>query len=244
MRSALITGASRGIGRGIAMELARQGFGLTVTARQEQDLKELATALTENGAPEVHYRTADLADRDASVAVVDDHQRHFGGLNTLVLSGGVGTAGPIGELPAHRFDKTFAVNVDSAVAIIQAALPMLRAGAAADPTHGSRVIALASITGVYAEPNLAAYGAAKAALISLMETLNAEESAQGVMATAIAPAFVQTDMSAWTTDTVPADSMIQVSDIVAVVRMLVDLGRTASITKIVVGRSGTSGYQA
>ena len=82
--------------------------------------------------------------------------------------------------------------------------------ATADRKRGARVIALASITGVYAEPGLAVYGASKAALISLMETLNAEESANGVMATAIAPAYVATDMSAWTADTIPAnDAAIQ-----------------------------------
>lgn len=244
MRTALITGASRGIGRGIAMELAGQGFGITVTARREQDLKDLSDVLRSAGAPEVHYLAADLADRDAAAGIVAEHHRNFGVLNALVLSGGVGTAGPIAELPMSRFDKTFAVNVDSAMVILQAALPMLRLGADQDPSHGSRVIALASITGVYAEPNLAAYGAAKAALISLMETLNAEESARGVMGTAIAPAFVQTDMSAWTTDTVPGDTMIGVPDIVSVARMLLELGPTASIAKIVIGRSGTSGYQA
>ncbi|MGE2716442.1 SDR family NAD(P)-dependent oxidoreductase [Mycolicibacterium litorale] len=244
MKTAIVTGATRGIGRGIATELAKRGYGLTVTARNTADLESLCASLRSSGAPEIRYSAADLADRDAAVAVVAEHERGFGSLNALVLSGGVGTAGPIGELPARRFDKTFAVNVASAMAITQAALPMLRLGAGHDPAHGSRVIALASITGVYAEPNLAAYGAAKAALISLMETLNAEESAHGVMGTAIAPAFVQTDMSAWTTDVIPADSMIRVADIVAVVRMLLELGPTASIPKIVIGRSGTNGYQA
>src|SRR5690606_12038575 len=103
---------------------------------------------------------------------------------------------------------------------------------------------MSSITGVFAEPGLAAYGATKAALISLAETLNAEESGGGVMATAIDPAYVNTDMSAWTTDTVPAEQMLDVADVVAVVRMLLELGRSASVTRIVLSRSGTSGYRA
>jgi 3-oxoacyl-[acyl-carrier protein] reductase len=230
--------------RGIARELAIRGYGLTVTARRAEDLQELAGELTSAGAPQVHHLPADLADREAAVAVVTAHRERFGAMNALVLSGGVGTAGPIGELPERRFDKTFAVNVASSMAVVRAALPMLRQGARRDPAHGSRVVALGSITGVYVEPGLAAYGASKAALISLMETLNAEESGNGVMATAIAPAFVKTDMSEWTTDVVPGETMIQVSDVVAVVRMLLDLGATASITKIVIGRSGTNGYQA
>ncbi|MET8352564.1 MFS transporter [Micromonospora sp. NPDC005206] len=98
------------------------------------------------------------------------------------------------------------------------------------------MITLASITGAFAEPSLAAYGASKTALISLMESLNAEESSNGVMAAA----YVATDMSARPTDLIPAETMIQVRDIVAVTRMLLDLGRTASISKIVIGRSGTN----
>lgn len=244
MRTALITGASRGIGRGIALGLARQGFGLTVTSRHDADLSALASELTAAGASRVVTCAADLADRAALTSVVARHTENYESMNALILSGGVGTGGSLENLPASRVDKTLAVNLTSAIAIIQAGLPLLRAAARTDTRHGARVIALASITGVYAEPGLAVYGASKAALISLMETLNSEESADGVMATAIAPAYVATDMSAWTTDTIPIDTMIPVEDVVAVVRMLIDLGATTSLTKVVLSRSGSSGFTA
>ena len=77
-----------------------------------------------------------------------------------------------------------------------------------------------------------------------METLNAEESGNGVLATAIAPAYVATDMSAWISDTIPASSMIQVDDVVAVVRMLLELGSTTSITRIIMTRSGTERFSS
>ena len=95
-------------------------------------------------------------------------------------------------LPSSRVDKTIAVNLTSAITIVQTALPLLRAAAAADRRRGARVIALASITGVYAEPELAVYGATKAALSSLVRSVNREESAAGVCATAtsgVAPWF-------------------------------------------------------
>ena len=97
---------------------------------------------------------------------------------------------------------------------------------------------------MYAEPGLAVYGASKAALISLMETLNAEESANGVMATAIAPAYVATDMSAWTADIIPAETMIPVEDVVGVVLMLLEFGAVTSLPRVVLTRSGTSGFIA
>ena len=146
MRTALVTGASRGIGRGIALDLAAQGFGLTVTSRKESDLLELAEQLREAGSPQVEIRPADLADREAAAAVVEAHHSAFETMNALVLSGGVGTAGPLADLPAHRIDKTFAVNVTSAIALVQRALPLLRAAAAGDVAHGARVITLPSIT--------------------------------------------------------------------------------------------------
>jgi short-subunit dehydrogenase len=105
-------------------------------------------------------------------------------------------------------------------------------------------VALASITGVYAEAGLAVYGATKAALISLTETLNVEESGNGVSATALAPAYVDTDMSAWIHDTIPPEAMIEVNDIVELVDALLRLSSRAVVPKIVVGRAGTDGYRA
>jgi short-subunit dehydrogenase len=244
MRTALVTGASRGIGRGIALELARQGFGLTVTSRRDEDLTTLAAELTDRGAPGVVRVAADLGDRTSLAAIVERHRQTYATMDVLILSGGVGTGGPLETLPAHRVDRTIAVNLTSAISIVQTALPLLRAAAEADNAHGARVIALASISGVHAEPGLAVYGASKAALISLMNALNAEESANGVMATAIAPAYVATDMSAWATDAIPADTMIPIDDVVAVVRMLLGFGATTSLTNVVLSRSGNSGLTA
>ncbi|MGY0390645.1 SDR family NAD(P)-dependent oxidoreductase [Nocardioides sp. WG-D5] len=243
MRTALITGASRGIGRGIALDLARQGFGITATSRREEDLAALAAELSAAGAAHVVTVAADLDDRAVLGTVVERHAAAYAGMDALILSGGVGTGGSLETLSPSRVDKTIAVNLTSAITIVQAALPLLRA-AAVNSQYGARVVALSSITGVYAEPGLAVYGASKAALISLIETLNAEESGNGVMATAIAPGYVATDMSAWTTDTIPAETMIPVEDVVAVVRMLLGLRAVTSLTKIVLSRSGTSGFTA
>jgi short-subunit dehydrogenase len=234
MRTALVSGASRGIGLAVARDLAAQGYGLTITARDAAALEKRATELTVAGAPEVVPCAADLADSAALPGVVARHEAAFGAMDALVLSGGVGSAGPL------------AVNLVSAVVLVQAALPLLRRAAAAPPGErtGARVILFSSITGVYAEPGLAVYGASKAGLVSLAETLNAEESGNGVLVTAIAPGYVDTAMSDWTKDTIPAESMIQVEDIVRIVRTLLELGRTASIPRIVVARSTAQGYGA
>jgi len=242
--SALVTGASRGIGLGIATRLAQLGYALTVTARDANRLGEIAGHLRREGAADVHVVAADLADPATPEALVGAHEAEFGTMRALILNAGVGTAGPIAELPARRFDKTVAVNLTAPVAVLQAALPLLRAAAAADPARGAKIVALSSITGVYAEAGLAAYGATKAALISLVETLDAEESGNGVSATAIAPGYVDTDMSGWIKDRIPAETMIPVDDIVEIVDTLLRLSSRTVLPKLVLTRAGAGLYGA
>ncbi len=243
MNTALITGASRGIGLGIARMLAEQGYGLTITARGQERLDSVADELRALGAADVVTVAADLADEAASTDIAAAHAARFDRLDALILNAGVGSAGNIAEFPMKRYDKTFAVDVRAPFMLLQQCLPLLRT-TAADSPRGARVIALGSITGVYAEPGLAAYGAAKAAMNSLIETLNVEESGAGISGTAIAPAFVDTDMSAWTRESVPQESMLGVQDIVEIAAMVLRLSRQAVIPKIVVGRAGTDGYRA
>lgn len=243
MSAALITGASRGIGLGIARMLAGQGYGLTITARGQERLDAVTAELRDLGADDVVTVAADLGNEDAPDAIAAAHAARFDRLDALILNAGVGSAGKIAEFPMKRYDKTFAVDVRAPFMLLQQCLPLLRT-TAADSPRGARVIALGSITGVYAEPGLAAYGAAKAAMNSLIETLNVEESGAGISGTAIAPAFVDTDMSAWTRESVPQESMLGVQDIVEIAAMLLRLSRQAVIPKIVVGRAGTDGYRA
>jgi 3-oxoacyl-[acyl-carrier protein] reductase len=239
-----VTGASRGIGRGIALSLARQGYGLTVTSRKSADLEPLGAELLLAGAGHVVTLARDMADRGALPDLVQLHGDTYGAMHALIVNAGVGTGGRLIDFDLRRLNKTLDVNFTSAVVLIQAALPLLRRGADADPAHGARIIGLSSITGAYAEAGLALYGASKAALISLLETVNLEEAPQGVLATAIAPGYVATDMSEWITHEIPAATMIQVEDVVAVVNMLLQLTRNASISKVVLARSSSRGYSA
>ena len=243
-KTALVTGASRGIGLGIAHRLARLGYSLTITARDATRLDAVAAGLRSAGGGEVVAIAADMSDEEGVARVLNEHSDRFGVLSALLLNAGVGTAGALSDSSARRLDKTLAVNVRAPFQLIQGALPMLRAGALADPERGAKVIALASITGVYAEAGLSVYGATKSALIALLAALNAEESGNGVTATAIAPGYVDTEMSAWIHDRIPPGEMLAVGDVVEMVDSLLRLSARAVVPSIVMSRAGTGGYCA
>nr|WP_296771003.1 SDR family oxidoreductase [Rhodococcus sp. (in: high G+C Gram-positive bacteria)] len=238
MKSALVTGGSRGIGLGIATRLAELGYGLTITARSSDALSAVAEDLTAGGAPQVETVAADLADRDAADLIVDAHRSAFGSMDVLVLNAGVGTAGTIADYPMRRFDKTLDVNVRAPFQILQNSIPLLRTAVEANPSGGAKVLALASLAGVYSESGLAVYGATKAAMLSLIDTLNAEESGNGITGTSIAPGYVDTDMSDWTKDTISSESMIRVNDIVELATGVLRLSAQAVVPRIVVTRAG------
>jgi NAD(P)-dependent dehydrogenase (short-subunit alcohol dehydrogenase family) len=241
--SALITGASRGIGRGIASHLAAQGWALTVIARGEDKLAELDQAFTAAGAI-VQTVLGDIGDEATLDAAVNTHAQAYSSMNALVLAAGVGSAGPVAGYPMRRLDRQITVNLRAPFGLLARALPLLRAGAEADPQRGGRVIALTSLAGVHPEAGLAAYGASKAALISLLAAVNNEEGVNGVSATGISPAYVDTDMSAWVSESIPSATMITVEDVVKTVELVLTVSPNAVLPHIVINRRGGGAYQA
>jgi len=177
-------------------------------------------------------------------ALARGHTDRFGSLDLLVLSAGTGTSGRIADYPMRRFDRQMTVNVRAPFALVQECLPALRRAAAARPAHGSRIAAIASMAGIASEPGLAAYGAAKAALISLCQSVNAEESSAGVTATAIAPGYVDTEMSAWVHDRIDPAEMIPPADIAELVLALAQLSARSVVPLIAMSRAGETHWQA
>jgi 3-oxoacyl-[acyl-carrier protein] reductase len=176
--------------------------------------------------------------------VADAHIAAYGRLDVLVIAAGVGAAGPLDTAALRRFDKQFAVNVRAPYVLVQKLLPVLRATAAQHSTRGAKIIMLSSITGVYPEPGLAAYGASKAALIALCRSINAEVSAAGVTATAICPGYVDTDMTAWMRDRIDPDEMISTADIAELAVSLTRLSARAVVPELIMTRAGEQLHRA
>ena len=125
-QSALITGASRGIGLGIATRLAQQGYGLTIAARDPDRLEVVAKELLEAGAPEVSAVAGDVANETYLGHLVGAHAAAFGKVDVLVLNAGVGSAGPLADFHPRRFDKQITLNLRAPFVLLQHALPLLR----------------------------------------------------------------------------------------------------------------------
>jgi NAD(P)-dependent dehydrogenase (short-subunit alcohol dehydrogenase family) len=242
-RVALITGASRGIGRAIAEQLADDGFDLTISARNPDMLEQAAVQLRASGQRIVAY-PADLSVQHDVEILADDHLLNFENLDLLVLNAGIGYSGELCSFPIRKFDKLMEVNVRSPLLLIQRLLPTLRATALLEPEIGSKIIAISSITGMVGELDLAAYGASKAALISLCESIIVAESERGVSATSISPGYVDTDMTEWINDRIRADSMIRPKDIAILVSAISRLSRFASVPNVAVTRPGNQIWRA
>ena len=235
--TALITGASRGIGLGIATRLAEQGYALTIASRDPQRLEVVAAQLRAAGSPTVQCAAGDIADDGYLGDLVACHGERFGHLDALILNAGVGSAGCLDAFHPKRFDKQVAINLHAPFVLLQAALPLLRKTAAQSLPRGAKVVALASITGKYAEPELAAYGAAKAGLMSLCRSVNREESGNGLAATAVAPGYVDTDMTNYKHDTLSPEEMITIADVVEIVDACLRISSKAVIQEIVIERA-------
>jgi NAD(P)-dependent dehydrogenase (short-subunit alcohol dehydrogenase family) len=223
VKSALITGGSSGIGLAVARGLREDGYALTLAARRAERLQEAGREL------DAETVAADVTSEEDCVRLVSEHAERHGGLDVLVNSAGIGVAGTIGDLSAKHWDLQQNVNLRGAFLVTREALPLLRL------TRG-HVINVASLAGTIPAPGLAAYGASKAALISLTHSLNREEEDSGVRSTALCPGFVDTPMAVWTG--LSTEEMIKPEDCAELVRALLRLSSKARVPQIVVERIG------
>lgn len=242
-RVALITGASRGIGRAIAEQLAGEGFDLTISARNPETLDQVAAQLRGSGRTIIAC-PADLSVQHETEMLAENHLLNFESLDLLILNAGIGYSGELCSFPLRKFDRQMEVNVRSPLLLIQSLLPALRATARLEPDIGTKIVAISSITGMVGELDLAAYGATKAALISLCESVIVAESDRGVSATSISPGYVDTNMTEWMNDRIPADTMIRAHDIAILVSAISRLSRNAVVPNIAVTRPGKQIWRA
>jgi NAD(P)-dependent dehydrogenase (short-subunit alcohol dehydrogenase family) len=164
-------------------------------------------------------------------------------LDVLVLNAGMGDIGPIATYPLRRLDKLFTVNVRSAYLLLQELLPALLSAGERGPL-GAKVIAVCSTTGLVGEPLNSAYGATKAALISLCETLCVEHSSEGLTATAVCPGYVATAMTEQLSEQVAQSDMLPVADVAEAVVSLTRLSSRTVVPQMALVRPGPHLWRA
>jgi 3-oxoacyl-[acyl-carrier protein] reductase len=184
-----VTGASRGIGRGIAERLAKDGKHVVGVARSMPALEELAAAVRAAGGS-IEVKTCDVGDGAALAALIDGVAETHGRLDILVNNAGVTKDGLILRMSDADWDEVIRVDLTSAfVACRTAARPMMRG-------KFGRIINIGSVSGVTGNAGQANYAAAKAGLIGLTKTIAKELGAKGITANVVAPGFIETDMTA------------------------------------------------
>ncbi|MHB8451018.1 MAG: SDR family NAD(P)-dependent oxidoreductase [Mycobacteriales bacterium] len=186
---ALVTGASRGIGRAIALGFAAAGADVALAARDAVTLGQVADEVRAAGRRAVVLHV-DVTDREAVAATVAAAAEQLGGLDVVVNNaGGTSFMVPFTELRLAGWDKVMRLNVDSVLVACQAAAPHLFA------RGGGSVINVASVAALSGTPTLAPYGASKAAVLSLTRTLAMEWGHAGVRVNALCPGWTATDLN-------------------------------------------------
>jgi short-subunit dehydrogenase len=234
-RAAIVTGASRGIGRAIAEALAEEGYALTISARKPDTLEEAAAALRDKG-HDVEAVAGNMAEEEAIKSVVERHRERFGRLDVLVNNAGVGIGAAVDEHQAKFIDLQLAVNIRAIVLFYRESAQMLRAAGAEH--RNAVVINLSSFAGKSGQPWLSVYSATKAAVLGYTQAMNRELNSDGVKSVAFCPGFVDTDMTDFIKGSVDADEMMRPEDIAEAVRFMLRLSPACIVPEIVFQRPG------
>lgn len=190
----VITGGSSGIGLAVANALAHEGARLLLVARDTAALERAAQGLREAGAAEVRCASVDVA-RDEDVAALPAAIRAMGPCADLVVnSAGIVSGGMLTDVPMAEWRHLHEVNVMGVLRVLHAVLPAMHARAARGE-GGGHIVNIASGAGLVGFPGLSAYGATKAAVVSLGESLRGELAAAGIGVTTVCPGFVKTPIA-------------------------------------------------
>jgi len=185
-KNALVTGSTRGIGRAIAEAFSKSGARVAVVGRDQQRADEAASAVG-NGA---RGFAADVTDTAAITRLVDDVEKAFGGIDILVNNAGITRDNIVMRLKDEDWDIVQNANLRGAFASIRAvSRGMMK-------KRNGRIINVASIVGLIGNKGQANYAASKAGLIALTKTVAKELGSRNILVNAVAPGFIETEMTA------------------------------------------------
>ena len=186
-RTALVTGGTRGIGRGIAEVLCGAGASVLISGRDADRGEKAADEISTLDAPCV-FRGADVRSREDLQAAADYARERFGSLDVLVHNAGIYPEIPLEQMSEADWDLVHTTNLKSAFFAVRACLPLLKQSPA------GRIVFVSSITGpITGYPGLAAYGASKAGMDGFMRSAAIEVAPFGITVNAVAPGSIRTE---------------------------------------------------
>lgn len=187
MRNVIVTGGSRGLGLGMVRALSSAGYGVVAVARKESE--ELAALMRESGRGPVHFRPVDLADLPGIPEFVKGLRREFGSFHGLVNNAGLGTGGLLASMPDAQIERLVRLNTLSPVLLTKYVVRSMMADG------GGRIVNVSSIVSFTGYSGLSVYSATKASLVGFTRSLAREVGKVGVTVNAVAPGFVDTEMT-------------------------------------------------
>ena len=188
-KSAIVTGSTSGIGRGIAQALAAEGANVMLNGFGDSDeIENIRSALADTYGVTVLYSGADMRKADEIEAMVAQAAASFGSVDILVNNAGIQHVAPVEDFPIDQWDDIIAINLSSSFHTIRAALPGMK-------TQGwGRIVNIASIHGITASPFKSAYVAAKHGVVGLTRAVALEVAEENITVNAICPGYVKTPL--------------------------------------------------
>jgi NADP-dependent 3-hydroxy acid dehydrogenase YdfG len=235
-RTALVTGASAGIGRSTAVALARAGAQVALVARRADRLHDLAASI-EAGGGQALARPADVTDPAQATQAVQDAAGHFGGLDILVNAAGMTQTGRVENADLTDWRYVFELNFWASLYTSRAAIPALRAG-------GGDIVNISSTAGRRAVgATFGPYAASKFALTALNESLRAEVTLAGIRVCIVEPGATATEIHAGIRDEkvreatrqhVEKDGAMQPEDVAAAIVFVIGLPRRVNVSQLTI----------
>lgn len=230
---ALVTGASRGIGKAIALALAAEGAIVVAMARSEAKLRQLQNEIKATGG-KAHIITADLALPDSPKQIIEQAMSQCGRLDILINNAGIVAQGLLIETSVEQWDQLMAVNARAPFLLCKEAIPHIKA------TGGGTIIQIVSVIGVKGYVNQGAYTASKHALMGMSKVLAQEVQADNIRVHTILPGGVATDMIGQVRPDLKLAELIAPEDIADIVIFLLTRRSNAVIDAINVRRASST----
>jgi len=222
-KNAIITGGGRGLGKAVALILANEGVNIGITGRNEENLKMAVDEIQKLGV-NTAYAVFSIDNEIHVKAGIESIAEQLGGVDILINNAGIGDFGSIEDMPSETWEQVIKTNLFGVYYAAKAVYPYLKEKGEGD------IVNVASTAGLKGGPNMSAYAASKAAVVSLSQSMMAEWRKQNIRVVTLTPSTIASDMSiqGGLTDGNP-DKVLQPEDFAEWVRDILKMSRRALI---------------